>query len=134
MKESFLGTGWSFPPEFSKSSEMVVMSSDEKDIKESLEIILTTRLGERIMKPSFGCNIEEALFKPLNLTLVTDMKNLIENAILYFEPRIDVNNIDLDDSNETDGILLIKVDFTIRSTNTRSNMVYPFYRIEATNL
>ncbi|HLW29688.1 MAG TPA: GPW/gp25 family protein [Brumimicrobium sp.] len=134
MKESFLGTGWSFPPEFSKSSEMVVMSSDEKDIKESLEIILTTRLGERIMKPNFGCNIEEALFKPLNLTLVTDMKNRIENAILYFEPRIDVNNIDLDDSNETDGILLIKVDFTIRSTNTRSNMVYPFYRIEATNL
>lgn len=134
MKESFLGTGWSFPPEFSKSSEMVVMSSDEKDIKESLEIILTTRLGERIMKPNFGCNIEEVLFKPLNLTLVTDMKNRIENAILYFEPRIDVNNIDLDDSNETDGILLIKVDFTIRSTNTRSNMVYPFYRIEATNL
>ncbi len=133
MKESFLGTGWSFPPEFSKQSKLVVMSSDEKDIKESLEIILSTRLGERIMKPSFGCNLEELLFKSLDLSLITSVKNLVENAILYFESRIDVNDINVS-ATDTEGLLLIEIDFTVRSTNSRTNMVYPFYRIEATNL
>lgn len=113
---------------------MVVMSSDEKDIKESLEIILSTRLGERIMKPSFGCNLEEVLFQSLDLSLITYVKNLVENAILYFEPRIDVNSINVENSNDTEGLLLIEIDFTVRSTNSRTNMVYPFYRIEATNL
>lgn len=134
MKKSFLGTGWSFPPEFSKSSKMVILSSDEKDIQESLEIILSTRLGERIMKPSFGCNLDELLFKSLDLSLITSVKNLVENAILYFEPRIDVNSINIENSNDTEGLLLIEIDFTVRSTNSRTNMVYPFYRVEATNL
>lgn len=134
MKKSFLGTGWSFPPEFSKSSKMVILSSDEKDIQESLEIILSTRLGERIMKPSFGCNLDELLFKSLDLSLITSVKNLVENAILYFEPRIDVNSINIENSNDTKGLLLIEIDFTVRSTNSRTNMVYPFYRVEATNL
>lgn len=134
IDDAFLGTGWSFPPEFSKPSKLVVMSSNEIDIKESLEIILSTRLGERIMNPKFGCNLEEILFKPLNLTLITYTRNLIENAILYFEPRIDVNDIKFDTSSNLEGVLLIEIDFTVRSTNSRMNMVYPFYKIEATNL
>lgn len=134
IEESFLGKGWSFPPEFSKPSKLVVMSANEVDIKESLEIILSTRLGERIMNPKFGCNLEEILFKPLNLTLATYAKNLIQNAILYFEPRIDVNNVSFDTSNALEGVLQIEIDFTIRTTNSRMNMVYPFYTIEGTNL
>lgn len=134
IDDAFLGTGWSFPPEFSKPSKLAVMSSNEIDIKESLEIILSTRLGERIMNPKFGCNLEEILFKPLNLTLITYTRNLIENAILYFEPRIDVNDIKFDTSSNLEGVLLIEIDFTVRSTNSRMNMVYPFYKIEATNL
>jgi uncharacterized protein len=134
INESFLGKGWSFPPEFSKPSKLVVMSSNETDIKESLEIILSTRLGERIMNPKFGCNLEELLFKPMNLTLATYAKNLIKNAILYFESRINVNDIQFDTSRELEGVLQIEIDFTIRTTNSRMNMVYPFYRIEGTNL
>ena len=133
-KESFLGIGWSFPPEFSQSSGAVIMRSDEQDISESLEIILSTRLGERIMNPRFGCNLEDILFRPLNLTLTTYAVNLIKTAILYFEPRVDVNDVSINNSDPTNGLLLIEVDFTIRATNSRMNKVYPYYRIEGTNL
>lgn len=91
--KSFLGRGWSFPPEFSKESRSVKMLEDEADIKSSLEILLSTRLGERIMVPGYGCNLEELLFSPLNLTLKTYVIDLIKTAILYHEPRIDVKKL-----------------------------------------
>ncbi len=127
---SFLGRGWGFPPEFSKDSKSVKLIEDEEDIKSSLEILLSTRLGERIMVPDYGCNLDELLFKPLNLTLKTYVVDLIKKAILYHEPRIDVNKIAIDPVNELNGELLIKLDYIIRSTNSRKNMVFPFYKTE----
>ncbi len=127
---SFLGRGWGFPPEFSKDSKSVKLIEDEEDIKSSLEILLSTRLGERIMVPDYGCNLDELLFKPLNLTLKTYVVDLIKKAILYHEPRINVNKIAIDPVNELNGELLIKLDYTIRSTNSRKNMVFPFYKTE----
>lgn len=127
---SFLGRGWGFPPEFSKDTKSVKLIEDEEDIKSSLEILLSTRLGERIMVPDYGCNLDELLFKPLNLTLKTYVVDLIKKAILYHEPRIDVNKIAIDPINELNGELLIKLDYTIRSTNSRKNMVFPFYKTE----
>lgn len=132
---AFLGIGWGFPPEFNKKGiGRVEMLSDEADIKSSLEILLSTRLGERIMVPEYGCNLDELLFKPLNLTLKTFVKELIKNAILYFEPRIDVEKIQLDNSSELDGKLLIHIDYKIRATNARNNLVFPFYKEEGTNI
>ena len=93
---SFLGRGWSFPPEFDKGTKSLKLLEDEDDIKSSLEILLSTRLGERIMVPDYGCNLDELLFKPLNLTLKTFVIDLIKKAILYHEPRIDVNKIAID--------------------------------------
>ncbi|WP_200978575.1 GPW/gp25 family protein [Echinicola sp. 20G] len=132
--QSFLGTGWSFPPEFNKPKRGVVMTSDEIDIQKSLEILLSTKLGERIMLPSYGCNLDELLFKPLDLTLRTYISELIRKAILYHEPRIDVLKIDLSESDELEGKVLIDVNYIIRSTNSRKNMVFPFYKEEGTNL
>ena len=127
---SFLGRGWGFPPEFSKDSKSVKLIEDEEDIESSLEILLSTRLGERIMVPDYGCNLDELLFKPLSLTLKTYVVDLIKKAILYHEPRIDVNKIAIDPVNELNGELPIKLDYTIRSTNSRKNMVFPFYKTE----
>lgn len=127
---SFLGRGWSFPPEFDKGTKNVKLLEDEDDIKSSLEILLSTRLGERIMVPDYGCNLDELLFKPLNLTLKTFVIDLIKKAILYHEPRIDVNKIGIDPINEQEGELLINIDYTIRSTNSRKNTVFPFYKTE----
>lgn len=110
------------------------MLSDEKDIKSSLEILLTTRPGERVMRPDYGCNLDELVFEPLTTTFKTYIKDLISTAILYYEPRIEVNSIDLDDTGELEGRILIVIDYTVSSTNTRFNFVFPFYKNEATDL
>lgn len=132
QKIAFLGTGWSFPPEFSPQLGEVVMSSDEQDIQQSLSVLLSTRLGERVMLPIFGCNLDELLFENLDLTTKTLAIEQIKDAILYYEPRIDVSSVAIDESQELEGVLLITVDYIIRTTNSRMNMVYPFYKIEAT--
>ena len=132
--KSFLGRGWGFPPEFDKGMKAVKMLENEPDIKSSLEILLSTRLGERIMLPDFGCNLDDLLFESINLTLKTYVIELIKTAILYHEPRIDVNKIEIDPTNELEGELLINIDYTIRSTNSRRNMVYPFYKEEGNEL
>lgn len=132
QKVAFLGTGWSFPPEFSPQLGEVIMSSDEQDIQESLSIILSTKLGERVMLPIFGCNLDDLLFENLDLTTKTLAIERINDAILYYEPRINVLSVFINESRELEGVLLINVDYQIRATNSRMNMVYPFYKIEAT--
>jgi len=132
--KSFLGRGWGFPPEFNRATKAVDMLEDEADIKSSLEILLSTRLGERVMVPDYGCNLDELLFKPLTLTLKTFVIDLIKTAILYYEPRIDLNKIDIDPTDELEGVLLINLDYTVRATNSRKNMVYPFYKAEGNEL
>lgn len=131
---SFLGTGWSFPPKFDKKTESVLMVSEEDDIRESLMILLSTRPGERVMNPLYGCNLNDLLFETLNLTLKTYVADLVESAILYFEPRIDLQKVEINESNELEGELLIELDYVVRSTNTRRNLVYPFYRGEGTDI
>lgn len=134
INESFLGTGWSFPPSFDKTNEFVRMSSDEKDIMESLQVLLSTRPNERIMLPEYGCNLEALLFESINLTLTTQITEIIRTAILYYEPRIDLENVTLDQEHILDGRIDIILDYRIRTTNSRRNMVYPFYRIEGNDI
>lgn len=131
---SFLGRGWSFPPEFQKETGTVKMVEDEADIESSLEILLATRLGERVMLPEYGCNLEDLLFNPLNLTAKTVVIDLIKTAILYHEPRIDVKKIAIDPADELNGVLLINIDYIVRTTNSRKNMVFPFYKEEGSEL
>lgn len=130
----FLGEGWSFPPHFDRKSGTLITTADIVDINKSLQILLSTRLGERIMLPDYGCNLEELLFQPLDTTLKTYIKDLIETAILYHEPRIDVQKISLENSNELEGKIVIEIDYIVRVTNSRGNMVFPFYKEEGTEL
>ncbi len=133
-QDSFLGTGWSFPPTFIKASKGVKMTSDVEDINSSLEILLSTRIGERVMQPKYGCNLDVLLFEAINTTLKTYVKDLISKAIMYFEPRIKVEKIKILSDRDTEGLLLINLDYVIRKTNTRHNYVYPFYKNEGTNI
>ncbi len=130
----FLGKGWSFPPHFDKKTGGVIMTTDVEDINKSLHILLSTRLGERIMLPEYGCNLEELLFQPLDITLKTYIKDLIKTAILYHEPRIDAKKISLDSSQELEGIIQIEIEYLVRITNSRGNMVFPFYKKEGTEI
>ena len=131
---SFLGTGWGFPPQFDNAPPAVGMLSNEDDIQSSLEILLSTRPGERVMRPDYGCNLDELVFEPLTTTFKTYIKDLIATAILYYEPRIDVNKIELEDDGELEGRILISIEYTIRSTNSRFNFVFPFYKQEGTDI
>lgn len=131
---SFLGTGWGFPPSFNKALNRVEMLKDEEDIQSSLHILLTTRIGERVMQPTYGCNLDELVFESLTTTFKSYIRDLVMTAILFHEPRIKLNNVTLDDSRELEGIILIEIDYTIRSTNTRFNFVFPYYKKEGTDI
>ncbi len=134
QNNAFLGRGWTFPPTFRKEREEVEMVTEVDDINQSLEIILSTRLGERIMRPEFGCNLEELLFSPIDLTLTTFISDLVTRAITLYEPRVDLNRVNIDTSENLEGVVNIEVDYTIRATNSRRNLVYPFYRGEGTDV
>ena len=131
---SFLGRGWSFPPIFNQVSGSVEMLDQEADIASSLEILLGTMCGERLMLPEYGCNLDELVFESLDTRMKTLMADKIESAILYHEPRIDTEKVILDDSGELGGIILIEIVYRVRTTNSRFNFVYPFYIMEGTDI
>lgn len=134
LQQSFMGTGWKFPVEFKKNLGTVVMLSGEEDIRNSLEVLFATRVGERIMHSSFGSALETFLFMPMNRSTITYMKAVMSDEILFNEPRIILNNIEIQSSATQDGKLEIVFDYTVSETNNRYNYVYPFYLTEATNL
>lgn len=132
--KEFLGKGWSFPPAFKSGGFGVATVSEEEDVKQSLEIILSTAPGERVMRPDFGCNMRSMLFEPLNTTVITYMRDQIEKAILYHEPRIDLKRVAMNTANASKGVVLIEIDYSIRTTNSRQNFVYPYYINEGTDV
>lgn len=134
MINSFLGTGWSFPPSFDKATGTLVLTSDEEDIQCSLQILLSTRKGERVMVPDYGCNLEEMLFEPMTTTFKSYIRDMIRTAILFYEARIELHAVKIDDSREAEGVILIIVDYTVRTTNSRFNFVYPYYKQEGTEI
>lgn len=127
---SFLGTGWSFPPTFNKDTGTVEMVSNEQDIRESLEIILSTGPSERIMQLDFGCELSQFMFEEITQSLITSIRGTVSDALLEHEPRIEVDDISIEEGEEQ-GLLLIGVSYTVRATKTRYNMVYPFYLDDA---
>jgi uncharacterized protein len=133
-QDDFLGKGWSFPPTFNSSVKGVEMTEKVEDINRSLQILLTTRQGERVMQPKYGCNMDEMVFEPLSTTVKTIMKDKIKTAILYFEPRIDVIAIAMDTTNEPEGEVIIEIEYMVRATNSRFNFVFPYYINEGTEL
>jgi uncharacterized protein len=126
-ENSFLGKGWSFPPSFDNKFGTVQIVSSEADVAESLQILLSTRQGERLMDPRFGCNLDVLLFEPITTTLIAYVKELIRTAVLYYEPRIDLESININTVEVHDGLILIELDYLILATNSRYNLVYPFY-------
>lgn len=132
--KTYLGTGWSFPPSFDRQRKAVEMVSDVVDIQQSLIILLTTQLGERVMNHEYGAGMEAMLFEPLDTNMKTYMIELVRNAVLRFEPRIDLDEVEMEDAGEYAGRIDITVNFTVRSTNSRSNVVFPYYKNEGTNI
>ena len=108
------------------------MVSDAEDIRQSLFLILSTTPGERVTNPEFGCGLQNFIFENIDSTTEYLMRNMIEQAILYFEPRITLNEIEIDTREQIEGVIYITLHYTIRKVNIRSNIVYPFYKLEGT--
>jgi phage baseplate assembly protein W len=128
----FLGTGWAFPPDFSAGGAAVAMVSGVEDVHQSLAILFATRPGERTMQESFGCNLDEVMFEEIDHNLVNRISTLIQDAVLRFETRVDLHNVDVSPDTKEAGLLHIRLDYSVVGTNSRFNMVFPFYLNEAT--
>ncbi|HKJ67728.1 MAG TPA: GPW/gp25 family protein [bacterium] len=133
QQKPFLGSGWNFPPTFNKHSRSVEMVEDEADIHSSLHILLSTGVGERIMQPTYGCDLRDLIFEPVDTALQTYIKDLVRTAILYHEPRIRLEEVRLRPKQE-EGLLKITVEYTVKATNARANFVYPFYKEEGSEV
>lgn len=131
---SFLGTGWRFPPLFNKSARGILMVSAEEDIAQSLFVLLNTSPGERTMQPSYGCRLRDLVFDRITASAMAELRDAVERAILFFEPRITLNAVTIDTAEQYNGVVRIHIDYTVRETNSRANMVYPFYFKEGTHV
>ena len=131
VDQSFLGRGWAFPPSFSSGGADVEMVSGSEDVHQSLQILLATVPGQRLMQELFGCDMQRLVFEELDQGLINTVTGMVTNSILDYEPRVDLNGVEVNQSDAEDGLLLISIDYTIRGTNARYNMVYPFYLKEA---
>ena len=134
IQPGFLGRGWAFPPSFDRNSGTVEMVSDVTDIEQSLGILLSTTLGERVMQPNYGCSLQPYLFEPLNASLIGYLKDRVSNSILFYEPRIQVISIDVTAQDSPDlwaGKFQIVVTYNIIQTNSRLNYVYDYYLTES---
>ncbi len=131
-RRDFLGKGWGFPPEFVKNKAFggeVVMAEGTDDIEQSLAILLRTSLGERVMQPDYGCNMNDFVFDPMNSTLLGFLKDMVYNAILYHEPRIKLEKLEVvaESTDVVEGYLRFFIDYSVRETNSRYNFVWDYY-------
>jgi phage baseplate assembly protein W len=128
VNQDMLGTGWSFPPRIDGRGG-ISLSRHEHDIEESIRVILGTAKGERRMRPNFGCDVHNLVFAPNNATTWGLAARYVEEALGWWEPRIEVTEIDPSPDPDDSSRLLINISYRVRATNDARNLVYPFYVI-----
>jgi hypothetical protein len=126
MAKDFLGAGWKYPVR-TDADRKIAMSEYEEDIKEAIWIILGTAKGERVMRPDFGCGIHDFVFAPINTATVNLVENGVREALTLWEPRIELTKVEVSTEQADEGKLIVSIDYRVRTTNNRFNLVYPFY-------
>ncbi len=128
---AFLGTGWAFPLGIAPDGEIATASFGD-DVRQAVLLILSTSLGERVMRPDFGAGLEALTFEPITAATLALVRHRVEQALITWEPRID--SVEVTVAAEPPlGRLMIEVHYRVRATNTFYNLVYPFYLLEARN-
>jgi phage baseplate assembly protein W len=125
MKD-FLGRGWAFPVSVDAAGR-IVLSEYENDIREALRIILLTSKGERVMRPDFGASLHDFVFESMSATTIGRVQAAVTDALLKWEPRIQVIDVDAQPERGEIGKLMINIEYKVRATNNRFNFVFPFY-------
>jgi len=125
-KKAFLGVGWSFPVCLDNNGDVSTVAF-EQDIQQAIRIILGTNHDERVMRPNFGAGLNAFVFEPICQATMQLVKKRVRDALVDWEPRIDVLDVKVTDDASEHNKLLIDVEYRVRATNTRTNLVYPFY-------
>jgi len=126
LAKSFLGVGWAFPVRVEADGE-IAMAEYEQDVAEAIHIILGTNPGERVMRPDFGAGLKAFVFEPINTSTIESLKTRVREALVDWEPRIDVEKVEATTDRAEPGKLLIEIRYRVRTTNAVKNLVYPFY-------
>jgi len=131
LSKAFLGIGWAFPPQV-EADGSIAEAVYEEDIRQAIHIILGTNPGERVMRADFGAGLNAFVFEPINTTTMSLIQTRVQEALVTWEARIDVEQVKVTvDSNEPYK-LLIAIAYRVRATNAVANLVYPFYLREGT--
>lgn len=123
----FRGLGWNFPVSLDTSSQVALAPDPDEGIRQSIWTILATSPGERVMRPDFGCGIHDLVFGVNNAATATAVTSAVREALTTFEPRIDVLDVYAAPDPAQANVLVIEINYQVRSTNSRFNLVYPFY-------
>ncbi len=128
VNDDIIGAGWNFPLDVDARGGILLARGGE-DVAQAMRLILGTARGERRMRPEFGCGIHDFMFAPIDATTIGMVRYHVTEALGRWEPRIDVNDVRVNLDRDIDGCLLIEIDYTLRRTGDRRNLVYPFYSI-----
>jgi phage baseplate assembly protein W len=126
MSKDFLGKGWRFPVQVDASGS-IALSEFEEDVRESIRLVLLTGKGERVMRPGFGAGLHDFVFEVMSSTTLGALQAAVHNALTEWEPRIQVLGVQVKPDSGEVGRLLVDLDYRVRATNSRFNLVFPFY-------
>src|SRR6476659_4039960 len=124
--KAFLGVGWSYPPAVG-SDGRISLAAYEEDVRQAVRIILGTEPGERVMRPTFGAGLRTFVFEPINTATISRLESRVHDALITWEPRIDVRSVAVTQDAARAGRLLVEIEYRVRATNAIQNLVYPFY-------
>ncbi len=126
MDADFLGTGWRFPILPDRGGGLGYVSG-QANVEQSLLVLLQTTIGERVMRPDFGTELSRIVFAPGSRQNLSRMENSVREAVRDHEPRVELEEVraELDPQDETRAVVSVR--YRVRQSNTRSNLVFPFY-------
>ena len=130
MEKEFLGSGMKFPPQINPATGRFEVARGETSVKESVYIILMTRMKERAMLPDFGCNLHEYIFEVPDSDFEVQIGSEIREALMRYEPRIINVDVEVDSNNISKGMINLNINYTVRATNNPNNLVFPYYLME----
>ncbi len=128
MAKEIVGRGWSFPLQVGQQGGLT-LTNDRNEIEQAIQIILTTSPGQRVMRPEFGCRLQELVFSPNNSLTAAQARRYVEEALGMWEPRISVMRVEVRPHSRQDNCLEIEVQYEIKPTHDRRSLVHPFYLI-----
>lgn len=128
MTTEIIGRGWAFPPRIGPSGGLL-LTNDRSELNEAIQIVLSTSPGQRVMRPSFGCRLQELVFAPNNSQTAAQARRFVEEALGMWEPRIEILDIQVFPNPDKRFELVIGILYEVRATRDQRTLVYPFFLI-----